>query len=212
MKPLIVGIAGGTASGKTTVARGAVAALGDRATLIEHDRYYRTVDPAIVAHPDRVRLHNYDHPDALETDLLLEDLRKLRAGQSVRIPAYDYATSSRFPEHRWALIEPRPVLVVEGILIFAHAELSALFDARFYVDAPDDLRLARRLRRDIAERGQSVVEVLDQYLEMVRPMHERFVAPHRGGADTTVLDGTSAADDLVRQVLARVNTLAGGAS
>jgi uridine kinase len=177
---LVVGIAGGSASGKTTVARLVAQHLGRRCVLIAHDRYYRGG-----AGPDT----NFDHPDALDTDLLLSDLERLRSRQPTRLPVYDFARHDRAPSERWDPVEPRPVLVVEGILILAIPALRDAFDLRVFVEAPDDLRLARRIRRDVAHRGRTVHSVLDQYERTVRPMHEAFVAPSRVHADL-LLDGT----------------------
>jgi uridine kinase len=203
VRPTVLAIAGGTASGKSTIAEAVVKALGADASHVTHDRYYKTVDRALAHHPDRVKLHNYDHPDALETDLLVDHLRDLKLGCPVQVPDYDFADSARKPRAQWSEIQPRPIVVIEGILILAHDGLRSLFDQIVFVDAPDDIRLARRMRRDIVERGQAPHEVIDQYLAMVRPMHERFVAPSRAHAHL-VLDGTSPVDGLVTRVLGLV--------
>jgi uridine kinase len=176
--PLIVGIAGGTASGKTTLVRRAAMALGRAGLWIQHDRYYLdVVDP---------RSHNYDHPDALDTPRLIADLDSLRAGLTTELPDYDFKTHTR--RALGESVRPCPVLLVEGILVLADPELRKRFDLTFFVQADDDLRLARRLSRDIAERGRTADDVLRQYLETVRPMHKRFVAPSRAHAEH-VLDG-----------------------
>jgi uridine kinase len=198
-KPRILAIAGGTASGKTTIAKAITDRLGDRAAHVTHDRYYKTLDRDIANHPNRVLLHNYDHPDALETELLVEHLTELRAGRSVRVPDYDFADSARRPEPSWVTIHPKPIIVVEGILILAHEELRALFDHIVFVDAPDDIRLARRMKRDIVERGQQPHEVIGQYLAAVRPMHEKFVATSKVHAHL-VLDGTARIDAMTDRV------------
>jgi len=196
MKSLVIGIAGGTASGKSTVASQVVQSLGERCVHLMHDRYYRGVprerNPAE---------HNFDHPDALETDRLVRDLDELRRGRSVRVPRYDFSTSSRLPEED--TLTPRPVVIVEGILVLTDAELRSRFDHRVFVFTPDDVRLSRRIRRDIAERGRTWDEVLEQYEQTVRPMHEAFVAPSSAHADL-VLDGTGPVDELVARVLALV--------
>lgn len=186
----ILGIAGGTASGKTTVARALVERLGPTAALLSHDRYYRDVpEPAGF---------NYDHPDALDTALLVQNLDELRRHGRTELPVYTFA-SHRRQARTETLVAPE-LLVVEGILVLAGPQLVERFDLRVYVHAPDDIRLARRVRRDAVERGRTAESVLDQYLATVRPMHERFVAPSRALADL-VLDGTTAADGLVDQLL-----------
>lgn len=196
MKPVVLGIAGGTASGKSTVAAAIVDHLGDRCVHVLHDRYYR---PLPAGHDGAA--WNFDHPEALETDRLVRDLDTLLSGRPCRAPRYDFATHSRFADED--VIEPRPIVLVEGILVFADAELRARFDWRVFVDAPDDIRLLRRVRRDVAERGRSVDSVLNQYERSVRPMHEQFVAPGRAHAHL-VLDGTAPLAASVAQVLALI--------
>lgn len=171
----LVVVAGGTASGKSTAAHTAAARIPG-AVLIAHDRYYRDI-----AEP---RGHNFDHPEALDTALLVEHLRLLRAGQKAPLPVYDFSTHTRTDEVEW--VAPAPVVIVEGILTLAHAPLAALADRCIYVDTPDDIRLVRRIRRDIRDRGRTVESVLDQYLATVRPMHEQFVAPSRDRADVVL--------------------------
>jgi uridine kinase len=175
--PFFVVVAGGTASGKSTVAGALAPRLG--AVLISHDRYYLDVDEP--------RGHNYDHPDALDTDRLVADLTVLASGRSAGLPVYEFATHSRRPEVE--VVQPAPVVVVEGILVLADPRVAKLADLTVYVDCPDDIRLVRRIRRDVVERGRDVNGVLEQYLATVRPMHEQFVAPCRGQADI-VLNGT----------------------
>lgn len=187
----IVAIAGGSASGKSTVARRLVGALGDQAVHLMHDWYYRPTPGA-----DASTL-NHDHPDALETSLLAEHLDALRQGETVRTPHYDFATCTREPGR---VIQPRPVIVVEGILLLADANLRERFDRMVFVTAPDDIRLARRVQRDVAKRGQTVEAVIAKYMATVRPMHEQFVVPSADHAHL-VLDGTSPVDALVAQVL-----------
>lgn len=193
---VVVGIGGGTASGKTSVARQTAERLGARCLLVAHDRYYHP--KAAMPVPG-----NFDHPDALDTARLLGDLARLRGGAPVSLPTYDFAIHDRLPEHQWDAAPPRPIVVVEGILVLAIPELRDAFDLRVFVDAPDDLRLARRIRRDTTERGRSLVDVLDQYERTVRPMHERWVAPSRAHADL-VLDGTSPPPDSVDRLLGRL--------
>ncbi len=176
--PLVVGIGGGTASGKTTLARRAAAALGDDCLWIQHDRYYFDVpEPSV---------HNYDHPAALDTPRLVADLDLLRAGQPAELPVYDFKSHTRGPVGD--RVTPCAVVLVEGILVLADPALRARFDLMVWVQADDDLRLARRLSRDIAERGRSPDDVLRQYLETVRPMHRRHVQPSRVHAKLA-LDG-----------------------
>ncbi len=175
---MLVGIAGGTASGKTTIARHVVGALGARAALLSHDRYYRDVPEP--------RGFNYDHPDALDSARLVQNLDELRSQGQTELPVYDFASHRR--QDRTERLHAPDVLVVEGILVLADPQLAERFDLRVYVHAPSDLRLARRLRRDLVERGRTAESVLDQYLATVRPMHERFVAPSRQRA-SLVLDG-----------------------
>ncbi len=192
-RPLVVGIAGGTASGKTTLVRRAAEALGADGLWIQHDRYYFDVpDPSV---------HNYDHPDALDTPRLVADLDGLRAGRVAELPVYDFRTHTRQPEGE--AVAPHPVLLVEGILVLADPALRDRFDLVVWVEADDDLRLARRLARDIAERGRTPDSVLRQYLGTVRPMHKRYVSPSKAHADL-VLDGEGAIDEQVARLLAAI--------
>ncbi len=184
-KPIIVGIAGGTASGKTTVVQRVVDALGeDRVTVIQHDSYYR--DRSSVPPEDRLKI-NYDHPDALETSLLVEHLRELRAGRSIERPVYDFANHTRRSET--VQMAARAAVLVEGILILAEPELRDLLDIRVFVDADSDLRLMRRLERDVSERGRNADAVFEQYLETVRPMHLEFVEPSKRWAHIIIPEG-----------------------
>ena len=183
--PVILGIAGGTGSGKTTVVRRLIDALGDgQVTILEHDRYYR--DRSDLRLEERAAL-NYDHPDSLETDLLVEHLRRLKASQTVDVPAYDFARHNRLAERE--RVEPRKAIIVEGILIFADAALRALMDIKVFVDADADTRFIRRLQRDVAERGRTAQSVIDQYLGTVRPMHLEFVEPSKRYADIILPQG-----------------------
>lgn len=181
--PLLVGIAGGSGSGKTTIA----AALRDAVpgiVLIQHDAYYR--DRRDLEFEERSRL-NYDHPDSLETDLLVADLDRLVAGRSIDRPVYDFGQHLRSGEK--VRIEPAQVVMVEGILVLSDKELRERLDLKIYVDTDPDLRLARRLERDIAERGRSVESVLGQYFATVRPMHLEFVEPSKRYADLIMPEG-----------------------
>jgi uridine kinase len=182
---LVVGVAGGSGSGKTTVVRRIVESLGsERVTVLEHDRYYR--DRNDLRFEERAAL-NYDHPDSLETDLLVQHLQQLRAGQSIEAPVYDFARYVREPVSE--TVTPRTAIIVEGILIFTDAALRQLMDVKVFVDTDDDTRFIRRLQRDIAERGRSVESVIDQYLGSVKPMHLEFVEPSKRYADIIIPQG-----------------------
>ncbi|PYR90458.1 MAG: uridine kinase [Acidobacteria bacterium] len=185
MPPIVIGVAGGSGSGKTTVVRRIVDALGDRqVSVLEHDRYYR--DRNDLRLEERAAL-NYDHPDSLETDLMVRHLHELRAGSPIEAPLYDFA---RYVRH--AATEPvaaRRAIIVEGILIYTDAALRALMDVKVFVDTDDDTRFIRRLQRDITERGRTVQSVIDQYLATVKPMHLEFVEPSKRYADIIVPQG-----------------------
>lgn len=181
----VLGVAGGTGSGKTTVARAILDAVGaGRIAFLEQDSYYR--DVAWGSHADLLR-HNFDHPDAVDSDLLAAHVAELKAGRAVEVPVYDFVRHRRTGATR--RVEPRPVVILEGILLFVEPALRGLLDFKVYVDTDADLRLIRRLRRDMAERGRSVDEVLRQYLETVRPMHLEFVEPSKRWADLIIPEG-----------------------
>jgi uridine kinase len=185
MKPIIIGVAGGTGSGKTTVTRTILDRVGEeRIALIPHDAYYRDL-----AHlPSNLRARvNFDHPDSLETDLLVEHLKRWREGQAIELPVYDFTTHRR--TEKTVPVEPQRVALVEGILVFAEPQLRALFDVKLYVDTDADIRFIRRLRRDIAERGRTTESVVEQYLNTVRPMHLEFVEPSKRYADVIIPEG-----------------------
>ena len=185
MRSLVIGVAGGTGAGKTTLVRALVRELGaDQVLVIQHDSYY--ADQSHLEPAERSKL-NYDHPDALETELLGSHLRALVDGLSVEIPEYDFATHERLPGRRRRT--PRSVILVDGILCLADAVLRELMDLRVFVEAPDDIRLIRRLRRDLEERGRTPASVIDQYLESVRRMHLEFVEPSKRHADMIVHEG-----------------------
>ena len=182
MKPFVIGVAGGSGSGKTTVVRQIVQSLGDdQVSLLEHDKYYR--DRGDLRLEERAAL-NYDHPDSLETDLLVEHVKALRAGTAVEVPLYDFARHAR--EEGTTTVVPRRAIIVEGILIFADPALRKLLDVKVFVDADDDTRFIRRLQRDISERGRTVNSVIDQYLGTVKPMHLEFVEPSKRYADVII--------------------------
>jgi len=184
-EPVVIGVAGGSASGKTTVVARIADSLGDEHVIVlEHDRYYR--DRSDLRLEDRAAL-NYDHPDALETDLLVRHLQDLRAGRPIERPVYDYATYTR--RQATETVRPRRAIIVEGILIFTDAALRGLMDIKVFVDTDDDIRFIRRLKRDVAERGRTMQSVIDQYLGTVKPMHLEFVAPSKRYADIIVPQG-----------------------
>jgi len=183
--PVIIGIAGGTGSGKTTVAQAIYDRVGrDRIEWISHDSYYRNFDG--LSPEDRARI-NFDHPDSLETELLTRHLDVLMKGSSVEVPVYDFATHSRKTDTQRA--EPRKVIIVEGILVLAEPELRKRIDIKLFVDTPADIRFVRRLVRDIESRGRSLTSVVDQYMTTVRPMHEEFVEPSKRHADLIIPEG-----------------------
>jgi uridine kinase len=182
---MVIGVAGGSGSGKTTVVRQIAESLGpEQVIVLEHDRYYR--DGSHLPLEERAAL-NYDHPDSLETDLLVAHLHELRAGRPVELPLYDFARFVRQTARERA--EPRRVIIVEGILIFTDAELRRLMDVKVFVDTDADTRFIRRLQRDIADRGRTVQSVIEQYLGTVKPMHFDFVEPSKRYADIIVPQG-----------------------
>ena len=182
MHPLVIGVAGGSGSGKTTVVRRIVDALDEsRVTVLDHDRYYR--DRNDLRLEERAAL-NYDHPDSLETDLMVRHVHELRAGRAIEAPVYDFARHARMQMTQ--TVAPSRALIVEGILIYTDAALRGLMDVKVFVDTDDDTRFIRRLRRDISERGRTVESVIDQYLSTVKPMHLEFVEPSKRYADIIV--------------------------
>jgi len=184
-RPIIIGVAGGTGSGKTTVAQVILERVGrDRIAYIQHDSYYR--DQSHLPPEERAKV-NYDHPNSLESDLLVRHLQMLQAGQPVEVPVYDFTTHTR--TNRTYRVEPRRVILVEGILIFAEKALRDMFDIKIYVDTDADIRFIRRLQRDIAERGRTMESVIEQYLSTVRPMHLEFVEPSKRYADVIIPEG-----------------------
>ena len=185
LPPVIIGVAGGSGSGKTTVVRRIVQSLGpERVTLLEHDRYY--YDRKDLRLEERAQL-NYDHPDSLETDLLVEHVRALSRGENVELPTYDFAMYARRAATERA--EPRRAIIVEGILIYTHAALRDLMSVKVFVDTDADTRFIRRLRRDVAERGRTMESVIEQYLSTVKPMHLDFVEPSKRYADLIIPQG-----------------------
>ena len=183
--PLVIGIAGGTGSGKTTIANYILETVGpENIAFLPHDAYYRDLGDLT---PDERAKVNFDHPDSLETELLIQHIQQLKAGQPIELPSYDFKTHTRTDET--ATIEPQAILLIEGILIFAEPELRKLFDIKIYVDTDADIRFIRRLNRDITERGRTTQSVINQYLETVRPMHLEFVEPSKRYASLIIPEG-----------------------
>ena len=205
MKPLTIGVAGGTGSGKTTVTKALMEAVGsENAAFLPHDAYYR--EYAHLTFEERAGI-NWDHPDSLETELLVEQLASLVEGQAVARPQYDFRTYTRLPEPQ--RVEPRPVIIVEGILILVERDLRDLLEIKVFVDTDADIRFIRRMRRDITERARSVSSIVEQYLATVRPMHLEFVEPSKRYADLIIPEGGHnrvAIDMLVARVKAAVET------
>lgn len=184
-EPIVFGVAGGTASGKTTVAEAILNAVGaSKVAYLPHDAYYRDMPHLPLV--KRARL-NYDHPESLETELLIEHVQKLMAGNSVEVPIYDFTEHRRTDKTR--TVEPSPIILIDGILIFTNAPLRELMDIKVYVDTDADVRFIRRLQRDMNERGRSLDSVIKQYLETVRIMHLEFVEPSKRYADVIVPHG-----------------------
>ena len=181
----MLGVAGGTGSGKTSVAESILAAVGrERLAFLSQDSYYRDV---VWEDEAQLHAHNFDHPASIDSPLLVTHLRALRRGEAVEVPVYDFVRHRRRAET--ARVEPRPVVLVEGILLFVEPAVRGLLDFKIYVDTDPDVRLVRRLRRDIADRGRTMEDVLRQYLETVRPMHLEFVEPSKRWADVIVPEG-----------------------
>jgi uridine kinase len=179
MASTVIGVAGGSGSGKTTVVRRIVESLGpDHVTVLDHDRYYR--DFYDLRLEERAAL-NYDHPDSLETDLMVRHVHELKAGRPVEVPRYDFTRYARLATTELAL--PRRAIIVEGILVFVDRSLRALMDIKVFVDTDDDTRFIRRLRRDVADRGRTMESVIEQYQATVKPMHLEFVEPSKRYAD-----------------------------
>ena len=194
-QPIVIGVAGGTGSGKTTVSRAILQRVGaSRIAFLEHDAYYRELSDLSL---EQRQQFNFDHPDSLDNTLLIEHLDALCGGQPAAVPIYDFTHYSRKPETR--TVHPQPVVLVEGILIFADKELRDRMDIKIYVDTDADLRFIRRIQRDIRDRGRSVETVVEQYLRTVRPMHLEFVEPSKRYADIIIPRGglNSIAIDMV---------------
>lgn len=182
---MIIGICGGTGSGKTTIANRILESVSaDEVVFIQQDLYYRNLKDMPL---DYRNAANFDHPDAVDNELLINHLKKLNAGEPVELPIYDFRTHTRLPAT--TPIEAKPIVIVEGILIFAEPRLLEQMDIKVFVDTPDDIRFIRRLRRDIAERGRTLDSVIEQYMATVRPMHNQFVEPSKRHADVILPEG-----------------------
>lgn len=181
---LVIGIAGGSGSGKTTLTNQIAAQFSEQVTIIKHDDYYKAHDD--MDYEERSRL-NYDHPNAFDTDLMIEHLKLLKEGKEAECPVYDYTIHNR--SKNTVIVKPGRVIIVEGILIFENRELCDLMDIRIFVDTDDDLRIIRRIQRDVLERARSLESVISQYLNTVKPMHEQFVEPSKKNANIIVPEG-----------------------
>ncbi len=202
MKPIVIGIAGGSGAGKSTVIGKIIQAFGqEHIALLEHDHYYKDLAQHPVQDPAKI---NFDHPSALETELLIEHLRELKAGRPIQRPIYNFTTHRRLPDT--VRIEPRDVIIVDGILIFADRTLRSLLDIKIFIDTPADIRLIRRIRRDILQRGRSLESILHQYETTVRPMHYEFVEPSKEYADIIIPRGGEN-EVAIELVISRIRTL-----
>ena len=202
-KVMVIGIAGGTGSGKTTITKKLIQHFGEDVSVIHHDNYYKAHHD--MSYEERSKL-NYDHPDAFDNDLLLAHLKQLRAGHSVQCPVYDYRAHNR--SDRTVRIDPAPVVIVEGILLFAVPELCEQLDIKVFVDTDADVRILRRILRDVKRRGRTLDSVINQYLTTVKPMHEQFVEPSKRKADLIVPEGGRnqvALDMLMHRVARHLN-------
>ena len=181
---IVIGVAGGTGSGKTTLVKALMNRFGENITVLSHDNYYKQHNE--LTYEERAKL-NYDHPDAFDTDMMIEHLRLLKQGVAIDCPTYDFTVHNR--AEGILHIEPEKVIVVEGILIFQDLELCREMDIKIFVDTDADVRLCRRIRRDVRKRGRTIESVIEQYLTTVKPMHEQFVEPSKKNADLIVPEG-----------------------
>ncbi len=201
---MVIGIAGGTGSGKTTITKRLVERFGGDVSVIHHDNYYKAHHS--MTYEERTLL-NYDHPDAFDTDMLIEHLKQLKQGHAIRCPVYDYSIHDRTEET--ILIEPTRVIILEGILIYENQALCDQMDIKIFVDADADVRILRRIERDVRDRGRSLESVINQYLSTVKPMHEQFVEPSKRRADVIVPEGgynLVALDMVIQRVRAHLET------
>lgn len=202
-KVMVIGIAGGTGSGKTTITRKLVQIFGRDVSVIYHDNYYKAHHH--MTYEERAKL-NYDHPDAFDTDMLVQAVRDLKAGKSVTCPVYDYTIHDR--SDKTVTVQPARVIIVEGILIFQSRELCREMDIKIYVDTDADVRILRRIVRDVRDRGRSLDSVVNQYLNTVKPMHEQFVEPSKRNADIIIPEGghnTVALEMVIERVRAHLD-------
>ena len=183
-EPLVIGVAGGTGSGKTTLTKRLLEIFGDDVSVIYHDNYYKCNDDMPF---EERKLLNYDHPDAFETDLMIEHIDALKRGESILCPVYDYSAHTRSSET--ILINPAKILIIEGILVFQSVELCSRMDIKIFVDTDADVRILRRIVRDVKKRGRDLDSVITQYLTTVKPMHEQFVEPSKKRADIIIPEG-----------------------
>ena len=200
---ITIGIAGGTGSGKTTITRRLLQRFPDSVSVVYHDNYYKAHDD--MSYEERSKL-NYDCPDAFDTELLLRDLAALRRGEEIRCPVYDYTVHNR--SEKTVLVKPAPVVIVEGILIFEDRRICDLLDIKIFVDTDADVRILRRIVRDVRDRGRSLESVVDQYLTTVKPMHEMYVEPSKRNADIIIPEGGHnlvAMDMLIERIRAHVS-------
>lgn len=202
MDIMTIGIAGGTGSGKTTLTERLKTRFGDDVSVVYHDNYYKS--HSSMSYEERAKL-NYDHPDAFDTQLMVEHIKQLRQGQAIHCPVYDYTVHDR--SNKTVTVMPTKVIIIEGILIFQNQELRDLMDIKIFVDTDADVRILRRITRDVQERGRSLDSVVSQYLTTVKPMHEQFVEPSKQNADIIVLQGGHnlvALDMLIQRVQSHV--------
>ena len=207
-KVMTIGIAGGTGSGKTTITRRLQQRFADNVSVIYHDNYYKAHND--MTYEERAKL-NYDCPDAFDTELMVRDLNALRSGHSVRCPLYDYTVHNR--SDKTVMVSPSPVIIVEGILILQDPRLCELLDIKIFVDTDADVRILRRIVRDVRDRGRSLSSVVDQYLTTVKPMHEMYVEPSKRNADIIVPEGGHnlvAMDMLIERINAHVSGVENG--
>lgn len=200
MKPLIIGIAGGTGSGKSTFTNKIKKEFGDSVSVIYHDNYYKIQDD--ITFEERCKV-NYDHPDSLETDLLVEHLERLKRGESIECPVYDFSKHNRSKDKM--CIKPSKIIIVEGILVFQHERLSDMFDIKIFVEADADERILRRVQRDVKERGRDLNNIINQYLKTVKPMHYLYVEPTKHIADIIINSGMNeVAYDVIRSKIREI--------
>ena len=201
---IVIGIAGGTGSGKTTITQEIVKSLGSHVTVMTHDSYYKAHHE--LTYDERIAL-NYDHPNAYDTDMFVEHLKALKNGESIECPVYDYAIYDR--SENTVTVRPSRVIIVEGIMIFYPEEIRKLMDIKVFVDADADIRILRRITRDVKNRGRSLDSVINQYLSTVKPMHEAFVEPSKRFADIIIPEGGEnlvALDMLIGRIKAHLNS------